>query len=104
MNLRLFELLRLRPVPYLLSLTLVACGGGGDGTTSDPPGPAAILTGTAAVGAALGGGVVQVLDRTGDLVCANAPVATHPTTGAYTCELTASSQAPMVLVVSDPGG
>lgn len=104
MNLRLFELLRLRPVPYLLSLTLVACGGGGDGTTSDPPSPAAILTGTAAVGAALGGGVVQVLDRTGDVVCANAPVSTHPTTGAYTCELTASSQAPMVLVVSDPRG
>lgn len=104
MNLRLFELLRFRPVPYLLSLTLVACGGGGDGTASNPSDPAAILTGTAAVGAALGGGVVQVLDRSGNAVCANAPVTTHPTTGVYTCELTARSQAPMVLVVSDPQG
>lgn len=94
----------LRTIPLLLGLTLVACGGGSDGSSSnDPPDPVATLTGTAVIGAALSGGVVQVLDRTGNTVCSNAPVATS-SSGVYACELTKSSQAPMVLVISDPQG
>lgn len=87
-----------------LTLLLTACGGGGsDSSSNAPPDPVATLTGTAAIGAALSGGVVQVLDRTGDTVCANTPVTTS-SSGAYTCVLTETSQAPMVLVVSDPQG
>ena len=80
---------------------LAACGGGGGGSSSAEP--AASITGTAAFGAALAGGAVQVIDRSGATVCTNAPVITD-SGGVYTCQLSSASQAPMVVVVSDATG
>lgn len=87
-----------------LSLLVAACGGGSDGNSGNsPPDPVATLTGTAAIGAALSGGVVQVLDRTGASACSNSSLTTD-LQGRYTCNLTTSSRAPMVVVVTDPAG
>lgn len=84
-----------------VSVLLAACGGGGGGADagSDP----AVLTGVAATGAPLAEGQVQVLDRSGASVCTNAPVTTDAS-GTYSCQLSATSQAPMAIVVRDPQG
>jgi hypothetical protein len=81
-------------------VALAACGGGGGGSSAEP---AASITGTAAFGAAMVGSAVQVIDRSGATVCANAPVTTDAS-GVYTCQLSSVSQAPMVVVVSDATG
>lgn len=80
---------------------LSACGGGG-GSSSESP-LASTLGGTAAFGAAFSGGSVQVIDRSGSAACTNAPVTTD-SRGTYTCNLSTASQAPMVVVVTDPTG
>jgi hypothetical protein len=89
----------------LLSSLLAACGGGGGSTPISPPvaSPVATLVGTAAIGAALPNATVSVRDRTGASVCSNDPVTTGPT-GSYRCVLTAASQAPFAVVVTDPDG
>ena len=84
-----------------LVVGLAACGGGS--SSNGPPDPVATLTGTAAIGAALSGGVVQVLDRTGASACSNTSVTTD-SQGSYSCNLTPNSQSPMVVVVTDPSG
>jgi len=86
----------------LLASLLTACGGGG-GSASPAQTAASSVTGTVATGAALVGGVVSVVDRSGASACTNAPVTTDAS-GAYTCVLGAASQAPMVVVVTDPSG
>lgn len=83
-------------------LVLSACGGGGR-TNNGTSEPVATLTGTAAIGAALVGGVVQVLDRTGASACSDSNVRTDAQ-GRYSCNLTPGSLAPMVVVVTDPAG
>ena len=62
-----------------------------------------ILIGTAAIGSPLRNGLVTVRDRTGASVCTNAPVTTGPT-GDYRCVLSAGSQAPYAVLVTDPDG
>lgn len=79
---------------------LTACGGDGDNPTGSTAG---VVTGTVAVGAALSGGVVQVLDRTGASACSNSDLNTD-SQGRYSCNLTPGSQAPMILVATDPSG
>ena len=68
-------------------LTLVACGGSGSSNTgvnvtsepppppaapptapAEPPAPTVVLTGVAAIGAALDGAVIEVIDAAGNLV------------------------------------
>jgi len=80
-------------------LALVACGGGGGAA----PSAASTLIGTAATGAAVANAVVTVRDRGGaSTVCTNdSPVMTNES-GAYTCTLSAQSQAPFVVGVTDP--
>lgn len=93
------------PLLWCLSvwLALTACGGGGSSNGSGTSDAVATLTGTAAIGAALSGGVVQVLDRTGASACSNSSVSTDDQ-GSYSCNLTPDSQAPMVVLVTDPKG
>jgi hypothetical protein len=88
----------------LAAATLAACGGGGSGGGGDATPPASsALTGTAAIGAALANGTVQVTDRTGTSVCTNTQVTTDAS-GRYRCVLSATAQSPFVIVVTDPDG
>jgi hypothetical protein len=61
----------------------------------------AVIAGTAAVGAALANGDVQVTDSTGAGVCAEATVVTS-STGAFRCTVLQGRTAPFLIVVSDP--
>lgn len=95
--------LRWRLTAAALVATLVACGGGGGGT-SVPTEPAqAVVQGTAAIGAALVGGEISVIDRTGAQACTNQPVTTDAT-GSYRCVLDSTSQGPYVVLATDPAG
>lgn len=91
-------------------MTLTACGGGGGGGDAAPapeptaPPQAAALTGTAAIGAALAGGEVTVLDSTGAPACDAGSELTTGATGAYRCVLKATAAAPFVVAVADPAG
>lgn len=95
--------------PPLCAVLVVACGGGGSGggagggAGGTPPPASAALVGTAAIGAALANGLVEVIDRTGAPACTNTP-ATTDASGRYRCVLGAGSQAPFVIVVTDPDG
>ncbi len=107
-----------------LVLALSACGGGGGGggggmaflPASPAPAPApaagpapdpavapAVVSGTAATGAALAGAQVRVLDRNGADACTATPVVADDK-GAFTCQLKSGAAAPLVLLASDPAG
>jgi hypothetical protein len=86
-----------------LCAVLVACGGGGGGADSGSPPASSALTGTAAIGAALANGTVQVTDRTGASACTNTQITTDAE-GSYRCVLGTAAQAPFVIVVTDPDG
>lgn len=97
-----------RPVVWTaafgLSLLLTACGGGGGGGGGEQGSdPVATIEGTVAIGAALSNGVVEVRDRSGTSACSNSPVTTDAQ-GRYSCTLKPDSQAPMVVVATDPSG
>jgi hypothetical protein len=65
--------------------------------TSGPP----VITGVAAVGAALANGEVTITDSLGATVCVESPVITTGT-GAYTCTVQPERTAPFLVVVNDP--
>lgn len=91
---------------------LAACGGGSSGTsdigvtTSPPPPPPAppvlVLTGVAAVGAALDGAVIEVIDAAGNLVDVG-DTATG-SDGSYSVNLPADTALPVVIRATPPGG
>jgi hypothetical protein len=118
-------------LPHALSVVtlalLTACGGGGGGGGGTPffpvgsapasapapePGPGAgpapspapaYIGGTVAVGAALAGAEVRVLDRNGADSCTVTPLVADDK-GAFTCELKSTAAVPLVLVATDPSG
>lgn len=124
----LVEELRLAPVPSirvaammnklkifgLLSLVLVltACGGGSSGgnttgvTSEDPPPtpvpPQIVLTGVAAVGAALDGALIEIIDAAGNLV--DIGDSATGTNGSYSVTLPADTILPVVIRATPPGG
>jgi hypothetical protein len=75
---------------------LAACGGGGGSSPPAPPAPTVTLTGTAASGAALAGGSLRVIDRTGANRALGAPIAND---GTYSLDIT--GLAPPLLVVAE---
>lgn len=88
------------------ALILAACGGGGGGGQPTPePTPAptssAVIIGTAAYGAAVANATIRITDRTGASACTNDPITTDAS-GAYRCSLSAASQAPFAVLVTDP--
>jgi hypothetical protein len=101
---------------YLVSLVvlLAACGGGGSsssgtGVTSTPPPPTPapappqlVLTGVAAVGAALDGAVIEVIDAAGNLV--DIGDSATGTDGSYSVTLPADTVLPVVIRATPPGG
>jgi hypothetical protein len=93
------------------TLILGGCGGGGGGGNAGAPSggvqppvetpvSVAVVSGTAATGAALANGKVTITDRSGQSVCSNDPI-TSDAQGAYACKLTASAQAPFAIVAID---
>jgi hypothetical protein len=86
---------------------LAGCGGGSDNDNDPDPTPGAVvaaqLTGTAAIGAALGNAPVAVTNAAGGSPCTEATITTTPL-GSYTCTLKAGETAPFFIVVTDPTG
>jgi hypothetical protein len=82
-------------------LTLTACGGGGGSSASAPP--AAVLSGTAATGAALANASVAITDNTGASPCQETSLTTSAL-GVYTCTLKPGEVAPFFIVATDPTG
>ena len=92
----------------LLTLTVGACGGGGDRGTSTPiapasPSPTYQIGGTAAYGQPVGGQVVQVQDATGR-VCASGSTATDGSYAVDTTHCMAGSAAVYLANYTTPGG
>lgn len=90
-----------------LALFLAACGSGDDPAPAPetPPAPqAAVMSGTAAIGAALVGGEVRIIDRAGADACDTGSSLVTGAAGDYTCVLLATAEAPFVIVVTDPAG
>jgi hypothetical protein len=89
------------------ALILTACGsGGGGGSGASGSATAALdnsptIVGTAAYGAAVANATVRITDRSGNSACSNDPITTDAS-GAYQCRLTAASQAPFAVLVTDP--
>jgi hypothetical protein len=92
--------LKLTAVGALTLSLLAACGGGGSGasTVSVPPTTAASIGGTVAVGNALVGANVTLIDATG-----KSATATSGANGSYSIPLTGMT-APFLLVAIDPSG
>ena len=78
-----------------ISIILVACGGSNSPTASTT----SLLTGTAAVGAAISGGQITVFDATGQAVAS----ATTASDGRYTLDVPSSAQAPLVIKLDFAG-
>lgn len=93
-------------------VTLAGCGGGGDSassnTTTPPPAttaPAAkaVMSGTAATGAALANANVTITNSSGNSPCEESSITTTAL-GTYTCTLKSGETAPFFVVVTDPTG
>lgn len=82
---------------------LAACGGGGgsDGGSLSPT--AAVITGTAATGAAMANAPVAVTNSAGVSPCVETSIFTTAL-GSYTCTLKSGQSAPFFVVVTDPTG
>lgn len=84
-----------RPINLALSAlsmaVVVACGGGGGGSASLP-----VLSGTAAVGAAINSGTVKVYDATGTEVGSGSTT----TSGEFSIQLTSKGTGPYLIKVS----
>lgn len=85
-----------------LSLLLAGCSGGSTETRQINSAPT-LITGTAAVGAALANANVSVTDVTGANVCAEPTIVTNGT-GSFTCTVLAGRTAPFLVVVTEPFG
>tara|TARA_R110002072_G_scaffold1598_3_gene13567 strand:+ start:24651 stop:26165 length:1515 start_codon:yes stop_codon:yes gene_type:complete len=102
-------------------LTLVACGGSGSSNTgvnvtsepppppaapptapAEPPAPTVVLTGVAAIGAALDGAVIEVIDAAGNLV--DIGETATGTNGSYSVVLPADVALPVVIRATPPNG
>ncbi len=82
-------------------LTVAGCGGGSGSTT--PTAPSAVLSGTAATGAALPNATVVITDSSDTSPCEETSITTTAL-GSYTCTLKAGKTAPFFVVVTDPTG
>jgi len=89
----------LKTVAALTLAVLAGCGGGGSSTTASSTGAAATtMTGTVAVGNALTGANILVIDSNG-----NTSTTTSDSTGTYSVSLTGLS-APFFISATDPNG
>jgi hypothetical protein len=86
----------------LVAGILTGCGGSKSG---DPPTSAApaVVSGTAAVGAALAGASVSIVDIGKSNVCAESTIVTTGT-GEFSCTVLAGKSAPFLITVIDPSG
>lgn len=78
---------------------LTACGGGGSSAVSQSQ----QITGTAAIGAALGNAAVVITNSAGSSPCQETTITTTQL-GSYTCTLRSGEAAPFFIVVTDPTG
>lgn len=90
---------------------LAACGGGGSSSgpvnigvteSAPPPPPTLVLTGVAAVGAALDGATIEVIDAAGNLV--DIGDSATGSDGSYSVTLPADTVLPVVIRATPPGG